>query len=245
MPPVSFPYGAAHESELQYLSKRKPVASVVPVLCPCPIPPGSAIAVEGNDAILDSICQKRQCKRTADAELGQVRGRHRQIPGAGALRDRTKSTFASAHHCEFWSQNCFRNRPIFFCHLIFYPRRDLPALSRWRRPAPAPSTVSCDVCPGQVGNDHDNILATWPVWAKDRQWTSRIGSGGWAWNVTSRTSARMTSTPNCCPLCSADDLKELGITSLGHHHRLIEAITELRPDVLSVQTAGPADDRPA
>ncbi len=47
------------------------------------------------------------------------------------------------------------------------------------------------------------------------------------------------------PTLSADDLKELGITSLGHRRRLLEAIAKLRPDVSSVQTAGPTDDQPA
>jgi class 3 adenylate cyclase len=38
----------------------------------------------------------------------------------------------------------------------------------------------------------------------------------------------MMSMPNCCPAFTADDLKEIGIASLGHRRRLLEAIAALR-----------------
>ena len=43
---------------------------------------------------------------------------------------------------------------------------------------------------------------------------------------------------------SADDLKEIGITSFGHRRRLLEAIAKLRPDAPSLQTVRSTDDQP-
>ena len=55
-------------------------------------------------------------------------------------------------------------------------------------------------------------------------------------NDTRRHSARMTSTPKLLPDLTADDLKDLGITSIGHRRQLLEAIAALRPE------GTPADD---
>ena len=57
---------------------------------------------------------------------------------------------------------------------------------------------------------------------------SRTGCERSVLSNTRRHSARMTSMPNCCPHLTADDLKEIGVTSVGHRRRLLEAIAALR-----------------
>src|SRR3954465_10118797 len=47
------------------------------------------------------------------------------------------------------------------------------------------------------------------------------------------------------PTLTADDLKEMGIISIGHRRRLLEAITKLRIDSASSQAAEPSGDHPA
>src|SRR6476646_158982 len=44
------------------------------------------------------------------------------------------------------------------------------------------------------------------------------------------------------PTLTADDLKEIGITSLGHRRHLLEAIAKLRSDAPSQETVRSTDD---
>ena len=64
-------------------------------------------------------------------------------------------------------------------------------------------------------------------------WTSTAGCMNSASVNTARRSAPTTSTAMCCAGLSGDDLKELGVTSLGHRKKLLEAIA-------SLDTAAPA-----
>src|SRR3954453_9501856 len=47
------------------------------------------------------------------------------------------------------------------------------------------------------------------------------------------------------PTLTADDLKELGITSIGHRRRILGAIAKLQDDSTSLPAAKPSDDRSA
>src|SRR4051812_39272821 len=47
------------------------------------------------------------------------------------------------------------------------------------------------------------------------------------------------------PTLTADDLKELDITSIGHRRRILSAIAKLQNDSTSLQAAEPSDDHPA
>ena len=60
-----------------------------------------------------------------------------------------------------------------------------------------------------------------------------------------RHSARMTSTPEgFCPILTPDDLRDLGVTSVGHRRQLLDAIAGLyapksRPPVISRRPGRP------
>ena len=46
------------------------------------------------------------------------------------------------------------------------------------------------------------------------------------------------------PRLTADDLKDLGITSVGHRRRLLDAVAKLHDDSASSQAAEPSGDHP-
>ena len=50
--------------------------------------------------------------------------------------------------------------------------------------------------------------------------------------------------PELLPTLTADDLKEIGVTSFGHRRHLLEAIAKLRSDAPSQETVRSTDDRP-
>src|ERR1700761_2957346 len=47
------------------------------------------------------------------------------------------------------------------------------------------------------------------------------------------------------PTLIGDDLKDLGITSVGHRRRLLDAVAKLHDDSASSQTGEPSGDHPA
>ena len=51
--------------------------------------------------------------------------------------------------------------------------------------------------------------------------------------------------PELLPSLTADDLKEIGVTSFGHRRHLLEAIAKLRSDAPSQQTVSSTDDHRA
>ena len=63
--------------------------------------------------------------------------------------------------------------------------------------------------------------------AGERRWMSQVGCETWVWNATRRHSARMTSAAEVLCHLTADDLKELGITAVGHRRQLLVAIAKL------------------
>ena len=67
----------------------------------------------------------------------------------------------------------------------------------------------------------------WPIGPRSNDERRGLGCECSALNDTRRHSARTTYT-EVSPKLTADDLKELGITSLGHRRRLLEAIAVLR-----------------
>ena len=60
-----------------------------------------------------------------------------------------------------------------------------------------------------------------------RQWMSRNGCGTSGSLNTSRPSATTMSTLEVLLRLTADDLRELGVTSIGHRRRLLDAIAAL------------------
>ena len=65
-------------------------------------------------------------------------------------------------------------------------------------------------------------------WTKERQWTSRTGYETLGLERYEATFRENDVDAELLPNLTADDLKELGITSLGHRRRLLEAIAALR-----------------
>ena len=57
---------------------------------------------------------------------------------------------------------------------------------------------------------------------------SRSGCAALAWSNTRRHSATTRSTSRLLPNLTAEDLKDLGVTTVGHRRRLLEAIAALR-----------------
>jgi class 3 adenylate cyclase len=51
-------------------------------------------------------------------------------------------------------------------------------------------------------------------------------------------SARTRSTNGSCPCLTADDLKELGVTALGHRRILLDAIAALRTEMTALDPSG-------
>ena len=51
--------------------------------------------------------------------------------------------------------------------------------------------------------------------------------------------------PELLPTLTADDLKEIGVTSFGHRRNLLEAIAKLRSDAPSQETVRSTDDHQA
>ncbi len=81
---------------------------------------------------------------------------------------------------------------------------------------------------------------------KEWRWTSRTGCEHSVLNDTRRHSARMTSMLELLPHLTADDLKDLGVTSVGHRRQLLEAIAALRlkapPAVDTRKPPGPTEN---
>ena len=50
--------------------------------------------------------------------------------------------------------------------------------------------------------------------------------------------------PKLLPTLTADDLKDLGVTSVGHRRRLLEAIAALRPEGTPAERSRPVSSRP-
>ena len=61
-------------------------------------------------------------------------------------------------------------------------------------------------------------------------WTLWSGCGASASDSTRLCSAKTTSTRRLLPSLTAEDLKELGVASLGHRRKLLDAIAALRAD---------------
>ena len=61
-------------------------------------------------------------------------------------------------------------------------------------------------------------------------WTSWSGCGALASKSMRRFSARMTIDEKVLPNLTAEDLKDLGVASLGHRRELLDAIAALRTE---------------
>jgi hypothetical protein len=55
----------------------------------------------------------------------------------------------------------------------------------------------------------------------------RRGFVVWGWTDTSLRFATTKSIGQCCRKLTADDLKDIGVTAVGHRRKLLEAIAQL------------------
>ena len=88
----------------------------------------------------------------------------------------------------------------------------------------------------------------WPDRAKERQWTLRTGCEALGLERYEAAFRENDVDAELLPNLTADDLKEIGITSLGHRRRLLEAIAALRlesaPAGDPVRLSSASADRP-
>ena len=80
------------------------------------------------------------------------------------------------------------------------------------------------------------MLCQRPDWTKERQWTSRTGCETLGLERYEAAFRENDVDAELLPNLTADDLKDLGVTSVGHRRRLLEAIAALR------LKGAPADD---
>ena len=77
-------------------------------------------------------------------------------------------------------------------------------------------------------------------------WTSRLGCGSWGWSATSEAFRDNEIDAEILPKLTADDLKDLGVTTVGHRRKLLEAIAALAEPASAPQAepSAPAEAAP-
>lgn len=103
MEPASFPYGAAHTSEIQYLfpqyhgSSRS--ARAAPAEC------RAATIVRSDGELLDHVCPEWLSEFVQDTKVASYKdgvGDNWQLLQLSAPVTAAKREFASRHNCDFW-----------------------------------------------------------------------------------------------------------------------------------------------
>ena len=95
-PPVGFPYGAAHESEVQYLLPARQYT-----ISRCS---HDAAALPGghDEDLLDELRQGRQTVLSGVPEWKPFTGASHQTMLLDTPSPHVETTFANQHHCAFW-----------------------------------------------------------------------------------------------------------------------------------------------
>ena len=95
--PVGFPYGAAHESEVQYLF------SLANTPFPGVLTGGAAATGRGHEAVLDETWPRPDRPTARRARWPRFTGTSQQMLSLVPPRPRVETGFAAEHHCAFWA----------------------------------------------------------------------------------------------------------------------------------------------
>jgi para-nitrobenzyl esterase len=98
LPPVSFPYGAAHASELQYLFKLRTAITM-------PLTPAQQQLAGAMQGYWTSFAKRGAPATSGQPSWPRFGAVSQQVQSLVAPRPQTETGFAAEHHCAFWSQS--------------------------------------------------------------------------------------------------------------------------------------------